>query len=179
MKLAFIAYSSAFVSAQQRMCPENTEYGYCQFETNVPSHLPYQKSCEKFIQCDEYGRQFLCDCPSGLYYNHRDGACQWPDARECCMKEEDGLAHRPCKSFAGCELDEPTRPGYCDQTEERPLYLNDDSTCTGYVKCDNFGVQFKCECPDGLQWHRGACDWPREAPAACCMENGGANRPCP
>ena len=50
----------------------------------------------------DFSGQFLCDCPEGLYYNHRDGACHWPDARECCMKD-DGLAHRPCNSFGGCQ----------------------------------------------------------------------------
>ena len=101
----------------------------------------------------DFSRQFLCDCPDGLYYNHRDGACHWPDARECCVKE-DGLAHRPCSSFAGCQEESPARPGYCDQTTDRPLYLNDDTTCTGYVKCDEFNVQFQCDCPDGLEWHK-------------------------
>ena len=33
----------------------NTEPGYCDDMLNLPSHLPYQRSCDKFIQCDEYG----------------------------------------------------------------------------------------------------------------------------
>ena len=52
-KVKFAFVKSLVVFANQ--CPENSDYGYCQFEHNLPSHLPYQKSCSQFIQCDEYG----------------------------------------------------------------------------------------------------------------------------
>merc|ERR1712131_117209 len=167
----------AFAFAQENQCPVNTEPGYCDDMLNLPSHLPYQRSCDKFIQCDEYGMQYLCDCPDGLYYNHRDGVCEWPDARECCMKN-DGLAHRPCSSGSPdlCEVD--TRPGYCDGVTNIPAYLNDDQTCTGYLKCDEFGGQFQCDCPAGLMWNKGACSWPSENVGACCDNDGAAERPC-
>ena len=72
------------------------------------------------------------------------------------LKKNDGLAHRPCSSGSPdlCQAD--TRPGYCDGVTNIPAYLNDDQTCTGYLKCDEFGGQFQCDCPAGLMWNK---DW--------------------
>ena len=72
------------------------------------------------------------------------------------LKKNDGLAHRPCSSGSPDLSQADTRPGYCDGVTNIPAYLNDDQTCTGYLKCDEFGGQFQCDCPAGLMWNK---DW--------------------
>merc|ERR1711953_735667 len=63
--------------------------GYCELAPEWPVYIPSFESCRNFVQCSEYGGQYICSCPEGLQYNHRDGVCEWPNARECCERSED------------------------------------------------------------------------------------------
>ena len=84
--------------------------------------------------------QYICSCPEGLQYNHRDGVCEWPNARECCERSEDegGLAHRPCETYASCVSNSDA--GYCDRydfddEEDRFMgFLEDKDSCEYFYK---------------------------------------------
>merc|ERR1712141_19602 len=125
------------------MCERNYEHGYCDnLDVGPGAHLPYIRSCSQFIECD-INQQWLCDCAEGLQFNHRNGACEWPNARECCIHHD--LAHRPCESYARCEDDD--RDNYCPDILETPAYQNDRDSCAHYVRCDADGSSHRCSCP--------------------------------
>ena len=207
MKISFLSFPLV-LAAKQRSCSENSESGYSTrtklaFSLAVSQIMRAVCSMRWIWKPKEMNRLNIIFFAEVSFYATVHRVCTITTVMvlvtglmlENVMKE-DGLAHRPCASFtervlklkissffefithnSGCQEDD--RAGYCDQTTEWPMYLNDDTTCTGYVKCDEFGQQFRVSVPDGLMWNRGACDWPSENPGACCMENGGAHRPCP
>ena len=87
-----------------------------------------------------FSGQYICSCPEGLQYNHRDGVCEWPNARECCERSEDegGLAHRPCDTYASCKVNSDA--GYCDRydfddEDDRFVgFLEDKNSCEFFYK---------------------------------------------
>merc|ERR1712168_1203087 len=128
-------------------CPQYNSTGYCELAPDWPVYIPSYESCRNFVQCSEYGGQYICSCPEGLQYNHRDGVCEWPNARECCERSEDegGLAHRPCETYATCVSNSDV--GYCDRYD----FDDEDDRFMGFLEDKD-----SCEDTDDF-WGMGIC----------------------
>jgi len=50
----------------------------------VPDGLYPQRDCRKYIQCAA-GKIFYFQCPNGLWFNPKIGACDWPAHVDCVM----------------------------------------------------------------------------------------------
>eukprot|EP00794_Sanderia_malayensis_P019438 gene19438-21363_t len=119
-----------------------------------PGYYPDPYNCNKFIQCDNFGKGFHMTCPTGLHFNPKYSVCDWPRNVNCIYQHYGGYNYNP---FYG-----PHYLSYKLCVKGYPGYKPHPKSCNKFIQCDNFGKAFVHACPVGLNFNpkNNVCDYP-------------------
>ncbi|XP_054724402.1 chondroitin proteoglycan 2-like isoform X1 [Uloborus diversus] len=118
--------------------------------TGRPFLLSHPTECEKFYVCDS-GNAFLQNCPTGLHFNLKLGACDFPEIVQC----DTGFTRSPLGKIK-------EEGSVCPSGKS--VLLPHHQECEKFITCEK-GVAHLQSCPKGLHFNpkKQICDYPNEA----------------
>eukprot|EP00794_Sanderia_malayensis_P019437 gene19437-21362_t len=128
-----------------------------------PGYYPDPYNCNKFIQCDNFGKSFHLTCPTGLHFNPKHSVCDWPANVACPYK----YSNNHYKPYYGSH-----HSAYSHCVAGYPGYKPYPHDCSKFIQCDNFGKAFLQQCPSGLYFNpkNNVCDYKQNV--ACATTYG-------
>ncbi|XP_054724403.1 probable chitinase 10 isoform X2 [Uloborus diversus] len=124
-------------------CPSRT--------SGTPVLIPHPDNCQKFYLCDN-GTPYLRSCQSGLHFNSKIQACDYPENVNC---ESVGFTRSPLGKIKEEESVCPSG---------KSVLLPHHQECEKFITCEK-GVAHLQSCPKGLHFNpkKQICDYPEEA----------------
>lgn len=109
---------------------------YCTIENHLAKkfYFTYPPDIKKFIQCDNFGKAFIMDCPAGMVWDQTDLMC---------------IRSRVIGSPIGQEIPNPCIRGLVNPRQMFHPYTLDPHS---YIECDEWGQAFKMTCPGIEVW---------------------------
>ncbi|GBO29057.1 Peritrophin-1, partial [Araneus ventricosus] len=118
-----------------------------------PSLMPHETDCRKFYSCNK-GFPHLLACQSGLHFNPKLQACDYPENAGC----ETGV---PKKEPKGKVIKDDISVVCSSVSKGKTVMVPHPGDCSKFVVCDS-GAAHQKSCPAGLHFSTAlqACDYP-------------------